>query len=41
MAEGDLGAGRKPVLLVVTTAGAWSGQWLVLRVVSRDANRRR
>ncbi|ADJ44727.1 hypothetical protein AMES_2902 [Amycolatopsis mediterranei S699] len=29
------------VMLVVTTAGAWFDQWLVLRVVNRDANRRR
>ncbi|MEV7094841.1 hypothetical protein AB0M80_18585 [Amycolatopsis sp. NPDC051045] len=27
------------VMLVVTTAGAWFDQWLVLRVLNRDANR--
>ncbi|MEV6443175.1 hypothetical protein [Amycolatopsis sp. NPDC051716] len=29
------------VMLVVTTAGAWFDQWLVLRVVNRDVDRRR
>lgn len=29
------------VLLVVTTAGAWFDQWLVLRVVNKDAAGRR